>query len=129
MAKGETLKLDDRNDIIVSGGDDSGLTFETIDGARSLAQDVRMRLSTWQGDDILHPENGLPYPDLIVTHEGVLINIIREELETVPRVQSVSRMIVQPQSDLEAQQRIINMAIGLNTAEGTEIGLVQSFEV
>lgn len=129
MAKGETLKLDDRNDIIVSEGQDSGLTFETIDGARSLAQDITMRLATWQGDDILHPENGLPYPDLIVTHEGVLINIIREELETVPRVQSVNRMIVQPQSDLEAQQRIINMAIGLSTAEGTEIGLVQSFGV
>lgn len=94
MGYGRSPKLD--QDGVLQYDEDLN-TFPFIEGSKALAQDARLRLETVEGELPLHPDVGIDLVGLLGTEfsQRRIRTEFRRELESAPRIQTVTRISVE----------------------------------
>lgn len=76
----------------VPGG---GIDFDLVDGREEVEQAIRLRLQTRLGEDILSPQVGVPFHDLVGIFNPTLISaLITQSLVRDPRIENISGMTI-----------------------------------
>ncbi len=108
-----TLKISYKGDLVI-GGD--GI-MQTIEGADTTAQNVRMALKAWKEDFPLVPGHGTDYKTIfnVGSDEGTVKEAYREAIFQETEIAQINSLTI------KADERDINVSFIAVTGKGSEV--------
>jgi len=107
------LKLDTNHDLAIENGD-----LVLVDGVDAIAQDLDVRLQTFQGECFLDTRIGVPYFQSILGQKPRLTaikGIFRDSVLSTSGVQSISDFTL----DYDGSTRELSLSMQVQSVEGS----------